>query len=360
MNSWLIAGPAIATGMAGVIAYGGAHPRSQWFGHTTCRTDSAKKLALTFDDGPNPAITPKLLELLARHNAKATFFLVGKFVRECPGLAKDIADQGHILGNHTDTHPNLFFCGTEETRDELHRCSEAIACAAWEEPRWFRPPFGLRSPWLGEIVQHHGMRTAMWTLLAGDWRAKQTEWLIERMKPVAARLQESSSKNRTTGAATTGDVLCLHDGDHQRLNSDRSHTLSALEYWLPRWRDLGLEFVTMNEVMGEGGRGVMDERAFYTEKEETRKVKLVCPSCRGEFEAPVRWKVCRKKRELPRGVSEEDRRKFAKATSFMVRLDDLVACYKCRKRFELTGQSTVLINDNLGDPNEDPENFGNR
>ena len=87
---------------------------------------------------------------------------------------------------------------------------------------------------------------------------------------------------------------------------------------------------------------------------------LICPSCRGEFEAPVRWKVCRKKKELPRGVGEEDKRKFAKASSYMVRLDDLVACYKCRKRFELTGQSTVLINDNLGDPNADPENFGNR
>jgi hypothetical protein len=107
-------------------------------------------------------------------------------------------------------------------------------------------------------------------------------------------------------------------------------------------------------------RREMDERTFYFEKEETRKVKLVCPSCRGEFEAPVRWKVCRKKKELPRGASEEDRRKFAKATSFMVRLDDLVACYKCRKRFELTGQSTVLISDNLGDPDLDPENFGNR
>src|SRR5882724_10394039 len=104
----------------------------------------------------------------------------------------------------------------------------------------------------------------------------------------------------------------------------------------------------------------MDERQFYTEKEESRKVKLICPSCRGEFEAPVRWKVCRKKKELPRGIGEEDKKKFAKASSYMVRLDDLVACYKCRKRFELTGQSTVLINDNLGDPNADPENFGNR
>ena len=81
----------------------------------------------------------------------------------------------------------------------------------------------------------------------------------------------------------------------------------------------------------------MDERAFYTEREEVRKIKLVCPSCRGEFECPVRWKVCRKKKELPRGAGEED-----------------------RKRFELTGQSTVLISDALGDPNADPENFGNR
>ena len=78
----------------------------------------------------------------------------------------------------------------------------------------------------------------------------------------------------------------------------------------------------------------MDERAFYTEREETRKLKLVCPSCRKESEIPVRWKVCRKKKELPRGAGEEDRRKFAKAASYMVRLDDLVACFKCRKRFD--------------------------
>src|SRR5437899_2410128 len=78
----------------------------------------------------------------------------------------------------------------------------------------------------------------------------------------------------------------------------------------------------------------MDERSFYTEKEEVRKAQLVCPSCHKDFEFPVRWKVCRKKKELPRGASPEDRKKFDHATSYMVRLDDLVACYKCRKRFE--------------------------
>lgn len=104
----------------------------------------------------------------------------------------------------------------------------------------------------------------------------------------------------------------------------------------------------------------MDNRTFYTEREEVKKQKLHCPHCRAEFEFPVRWKVCTKKKELPRGASEEDKMRFAKATSFMVRLDDLAACYKCRKRFELTGQSTVLVTGALGDPGADPENFGNR
>lgn len=103
-----------------------------------------------------------------------------------------------------------------------------------------------------------------------------------------------------------------------------------------------------------------NNRAFYTEREEAKQQKLVCPSCHFEFNFPVRWKVCTKKKELPRNASSEDRARFAKATSYMVRLDDLAACHKCRKRFELTGQSTVLISDTLGDRNADPENFGNR
>lgn len=103
-----------------------------------------------------------------------------------------------------------------------------------------------------------------------------------------------------------------------------------------------------------------NNRAFYNEREETKQQKLLCPSCRNEFTASIRWKVCMKRRELPRNASSEDRMKFAKASSYMVRLDDLVACHKCRKRIELTGQSTVLINESLGDRNADPENFGNR
>ena len=251
MNPLFIAAPAVAAGLAGLTAYGAVHPRSQLFGDSIFQTDHPRNLALTFDDGPNPSLTPKLLDLLDRYHAKATFFLVGKYVRESSSLVRETAARGHLLGNHTETHPNLFFCGPQETRTELLRCSEAIGQATWEEPRWFRPPFGFRSPWLGALVQQQRMRMVMWTLIPGDWRAKPSEWLIERMKPIAAHAQALPLKSSPPPLKSTGDVLCLHDGDYARPNADRAHTLTALEYWLPRWRDLGLEFVTMKQIIGK-------------------------------------------------------------------------------------------------------------
>lgn len=252
MNVGLIGVPsAIAVGLAGIAAYGAAYPRGKLFGPIICRTGALNKLAITFDDGPNPAITPKLLDLLAKHNARATFFLVGRFVRECPDLTKEILARGHALGNHTDTHPNLFFCGPQRTTEELKRCSDAIHQATGVEPRWFRPPFGFRSPWLGEIVKRQGLRTVMWTRIPGDWRVKPAEWLIERMNPIAENVRKKLPPGTGYGGGMTGDILCLHDGYHRHLNGDRARTVAALIYWLPRWSDLGLEFVTMDETLSK-------------------------------------------------------------------------------------------------------------
>jgi peptidoglycan-N-acetylglucosamine deacetylase len=248
MDPWLVAAPVVAVGMASYIAYGAAHSRSQIFGPTLFATGDPKKLVITFDDGPNPAITPKLLDLLDQHGAKATFFLIGKYVRASPALAKEIAARGHLLGNHTDSHPDLFFCGPAETRAELLRCSDAIEHATWIEPRWFRPPFGHRSPWVVAIAQQQNLRTVMWTEIPGDWRMKSADWLIPRMQPIADRARQTASPGAN---CTWGDVLCLHDGNYSQSNADRVHTLKALEYWLPRWRDLGLEFVTISQAAGK-------------------------------------------------------------------------------------------------------------
>jgi peptidoglycan/xylan/chitin deacetylase (PgdA/CDA1 family) len=251
MDSWMIEAPAaIAAGLAGLTAYGAAYPRAQLFGPIVFRTGAPNKLAITFDDGPNPAITPKLLDLLDRYKARATFFVIGKHARECPDLLKETAARGHVIGNHTDAHPNLFWLKPDQITIELRCCNYSIVAAAGAPPRWFRPPFGFRNPWVAPAARELKQRVVMWTLLPGDWRATSSEWLIPRLKPIAARAQRNlNAAGGASGAASTGDILCLHDGSHRQLNADRLPTLAALEHWLPRWRDLGLEFVTIDEAV---------------------------------------------------------------------------------------------------------------
>src|ERR1700690_70477 len=138
-----------AAAALGITAWGAVSPTSELFGPTVWRTSSSRKIALTFDDGPNPAVTPRLLELFDRYSASATFFLIGKFARACPELVKEISARGHLIGNHTDTHANLFLRSRAGIREELARCQDAIASALHAEPpRWMRPPYGYRNPLL--------------------------------------------------------------------------------------------------------------------------------------------------------------------------------------------------------------------
>jgi len=244
VNPWTITVPSVLAGVSALTAYGARHSQAQLFGPTVRYTTSPRKLAITFDDGPNPVITPKLLDLLARHNAHATFFLVGRYARECPDLVREISARGHLVGNHTQTHPNLFFLGPAQIRDELRGCQDAVANASVAAPAWFRPPFGFRNPWLAGAARELNLQVVMWTLLPRDWRAPTTEWLIGRLQPIASRATRTGLRT-----ARTGDILCLHDGSHRGQNADRTRTLASLEYWLPRWRDLGLEFATIQEAV---------------------------------------------------------------------------------------------------------------
>jgi len=248
MDPWLLTTPGVLAAAGGTIGYAAAHPASQLFGPSLRWTNAANKLAITFDDGPNPAITPKLLELFERYSGHATFFVIGDFVRKCPSLARETSARGHSLGNHTDTHPNLFKCTPAQIRGQLQRCNGAIAEATGAAPKWFRPPYGLRNPWVIPAANRLGMRAVMWSLITWDWSALSPEWLIPRMAAIAKHAQENVAK--PSGGETHGDILCLHDGFHMHLNGDRHCTLAALEYWMPRWRDLGLEFVTIDAAVG--------------------------------------------------------------------------------------------------------------
>jgi len=224
-----------AAAAAGIAAWGAVAPSSELFGPTVRHTASSRKIALTFDDGPNPAVTPRLLELFERHSVRATFFLIGKFARACPELVKEISARGHLIGNHSDTHANLFFRSRGGIREELVRCQDAVAAAAHSEPPlWMRPPYGYRNPLLHREIRRAGMRgVVMWSKSCRDWKPQPPERLIERLSRVARPDQAQ------------GDIVVLHDGDHRALGGDRHHVVAALEHWLPRWRDAGMEFVTM-------------------------------------------------------------------------------------------------------------------
>jgi peptidoglycan/xylan/chitin deacetylase (PgdA/CDA1 family) len=242
MNPWLIGFPA-ATAFAGAaIAHAAVNPQSQIFGATIHHTGSPEYLAITFDDGPNPAITPQLLSLLDRFGVKATFFVIGRYVQECPEITREILNRGHLLANHTQTHPNLFWLGENLVRNELQQCQKALQEATGAAAKFFRPPFGMRNPWVVSTAHELGMQTVTWSLIPGDWRDKPLEWLVKRMQPIARNAEKKEKKG-------AGDVLCLHDGAHRQQNGDRARTIAALEYWLPRWRDSGLKFVTIAEAV---------------------------------------------------------------------------------------------------------------
>jgi len=224
-----------AAAAAGIAAWGAVVPSSELFGPTVRHTASSRKIALTFDDGPNPAVTPLLLELFDRYSVRATFFLIGKFARACPELVKEISVRGHLVGNHTDTHANLFFLSRARIRGELARCQDAIAAASHSQPPlWMRPPYGYRSPLLRGEIRRAGMRgVVMWSKICWDWKPQPPARLIERLSRVARPDRPH------------GDIVVMHDGDHRALGGDRHHVVAALEHWLPRWRDAGSEFVTM-------------------------------------------------------------------------------------------------------------------
>lgn len=234
--NWLAASAGLAgVAGAGVCAWAATHPRAQLFGPCLYNTGRADAVALTFDDGPNPAMTPELLRLLEQHGARATFFLIGRHARACPELVREIAARGHTIGNHTETHPNLFWCSPARNREELERCQEAIREAAGIAPRWMRPPYGYRGPQLAGAARRAGCRVVMWSVIARDWKPQPAEELIGRLRGVSG-----------------GDIVVLHDGSPRALGADRRWTLEALKYWLPRWREAGRAFVTLDEVAAPG------------------------------------------------------------------------------------------------------------
>ncbi len=192
------------------------------------------QFALTFDDGPG-AITEELLALLAKHNAKATFFMLGTSVRAKPGVAKRVHDAGHLIANHTDSHKNWFKVGKGADREkilaaEVRKAEEAIVKATGFKPTVLRMPNGYDRPWVREAAKRLGYRAVNWSY-GSDWTKTSEERMTEEYRK----------------ATRAGGVLLLHDGGGR----SREKTLRITAAILDEAARLGLQAVRLDELQPE-------------------------------------------------------------------------------------------------------------
>src|SRR4051812_32120994 len=224
---------AIATAVVACAgaSFAGFHtmwPTSQLYGPSFLGLPpGAKKLALTYDDGPNDRCTTQLLDVLAKHGAKATFFLLGEFVEQRPEIVRAIAAAGHDIGNHTWSHPYLIWASPGEVRQQLERTSKVIEDAIGKSPKLFRPPFGGRRPGTFAFARQLGMETVMWRVSTYDWEADSPEFILKKAR----------------AGIRGGDVILMHDGGHKRMGVNRAHTVAATDQLISEYKPKGYEFV---------------------------------------------------------------------------------------------------------------------
>jgi peptidoglycan/xylan/chitin deacetylase (PgdA/CDA1 family) len=229
-----IAAAAALAATAGALAYAALWPPSQLFGKVLVAGPNPNEIALTYDDGPNPAATERLLEVLARHEVRATFFLIGSFVRQRPDLARAIAAAGHLIGNHSMTHPWLAWQSSARIRQELAGCNAALEDALGTPIRYFRPPHGARRPYVLRTARDLGLIPVQWNVTAYDWTPHPPE-------KIAANVVRGITRNQQKHRASN---VLLHDGGHTALGQPRLPTVEATNQLLSRYKQTGTNFVT--------------------------------------------------------------------------------------------------------------------
>jgi len=220
-------GAAAGLGLAwGGCAYAALWPESQIFGRTLTAPRKPGELALTFDDGPNPAWTPRLLDLLVEHNVRATFFMVGKFAEAEPGLVRRVVTSGHLIGNHSWSHPNLAMTAAGRVTEELTRTSETLQQIAGAPVKYFRPPYGARRPFVLRTARKLGMVPVTWNAMTNDWEEPSAD-------AIAGWLTSAIDRQERRGCAAN---IVLHDGSHHGLGANRGPSEAAAGQLLARYK----------------------------------------------------------------------------------------------------------------------------
>ncbi len=225
----VLAGLGAAAGVglaAGGCAYAALSPRSRFFGAALIAPPKPGELALTFDDGPNPTWTPRLLELLAAHETRATFFLLGSHAHAAPELVRRIIAAGHLVGNHSWDHPNLALTPGARIHEQLRRTSQALEQITGRPVRYFRPPFGARRPAVLRAARELGLLPVLWNAMTSDWSEPSA-------KRIASRLTGKIDRLARRGRAAN---IVLHDGGHLDPGAYRAPSLTAAGILVARYK----------------------------------------------------------------------------------------------------------------------------
>jgi peptidoglycan/xylan/chitin deacetylase (PgdA/CDA1 family) len=228
----MIGQAAAAIAAAGLAAHGTWHRNSFVFGPVVTHLPGDEPVvSITFDDGPNPRATPRILDELRRAGVRATFFVLGRHAERWPELVRRMALEGHQIGNHGFFHRKLHRRTPAYVRDDITRGTEAIVRASGVRPHHFRAPHGFRSPWVTPIAASLGQRTVGWSL--GVWDSDRPGADV-----IASRAIEGMH---------AGSILLLHDGDGYDPEGDRMQTADALPTIIEGLRGRGFRFTTLPE-----------------------------------------------------------------------------------------------------------------
>lgn len=232
MRTAIIAGAGIlvAATWAGFQCY---WPNSQAWGETFTGRPGSREMALTYDDGPNDFWTLRLLDVLDRYSAKATFFVLGKFVAERPEIARELVARGHELGIHTWDHPNLIFCSPSKVRSQIERTQQVIFDTTGYRCTLMRPPFGARTPLTLRLIRRLGLTPVMWNVTCYDWKPTTPERILHHVE------------RQMRG----GDVILMHDGGYLKMGADRGHSVRATELILRKYKGEGYGFATVSQMI---------------------------------------------------------------------------------------------------------------
>jgi peptidoglycan/xylan/chitin deacetylase (PgdA/CDA1 family) len=236
----ILAGAAVAgVAAAGLCTYAALSAGSQLFGQTLIANCNPKEIALTFDDGPNDPYTFQLLEILAEHQMRATFFMIGRFVRQRPDIVRAVQFAGHLIGNHTMTHPWLVLEPPAKVHRELSDCNAALEDVLGERVSYFRPPHGSRRPDVLRTARELGLTPVMWNVIGHDWEPGT------RAEVVLGRVEKRMRENQRAGY---GSNIVLHDGGQAGIGLDRSATVRAVQLLLAKLPGGSASFITADQL----------------------------------------------------------------------------------------------------------------